>query len=74
MVDERTGGIGIWPPLPPDVTLRDWMAMFAMMQTWRAMARGEGPDGKPQSGGLTYAEIADLCYRMADAMLAERAK
>jgi hypothetical protein len=53
-----------WPN-QPGMTLRDWFAGQALAST----AKMENPQG-----GYDSTAIAEWCYSMADAMLAERGK
>lgn len=48
------------------MSLRDYFAAKAMV--------GQLAADKPQSQNMAYAKLAEVCYVLADAMLAERAK
>lgn len=52
--------------LPEKVGLRDEFALAAM--------KGFITSAKPQAENMPYPQFAELCYALADAMLAERAK
>lgn len=60
-IHERADGIQTWAP-EDGMSLRDWFAAAALF------AADLGP------GKGTYAIVAEDCYNLADAMLAERAK
>lgn len=63
---DKSGQIG---PAYEGMSLRDWFAGMAL--------QGEvaSPDsGTLEADSITFSELADDCYRMADAMLAARVK
>ena len=62
---EQKADAGIWQYPHTGITLRDYFAGKELSKTEAVDVCGTTYD---------YARLADHCYRMADAMLAERAK